>query len=435
MPLPIACVAALATQSRTSLTKLLTDLREHKSWAGLGGDLSIGPSLEQIVLTLDGTDRQILILSAAFAGPSVSQEALRTLTGLSANDFRERAERLQRLGVLHVLMPRSRRKSHSRLALVPAYRRALQTWLVDDTARLEIVNYYTKRLNRGDRLPGEELPGLLGAITDCAHNGWLTPLKPLAYAADRALAWLGWWAEWQHVLDLTRRAAQAGGDRALEAWAMHQLGSLLGASGDFERALHLLRSASNVRQALSDEDGTALSARNLQILEQLMPAPVKERPPERPAPPMSETPAPISAIPQEEMEEPAPRTGSRWAARLRKIGLAALATLIVVAIGAFALQFVLGGGDDGDQKAGLSVHWEFGAAWNALDNQTWTQQMSIIAEGGDGHYRYFVNGEPVEQTFAIVMPICDGTQGTIEVQSGDGLTAQVEYEFDSPFCR
>jgi hypothetical protein len=96
---------------------------------------------------------------------------------------------------------------------------------------------------------------------------------------------------------------------------------------------------------------------------------------------------------------------------------------------------VLGNGANGDQEAALSVHWEFGAAWNALDNQTWTQQMVVVAEGGDGNYRYFVNGEAVEQTFAIVMPICDGAQGTIEVQSGDGLTAQVEYEFDSPFCR
>ena len=70
------------------------------------------------------------------------------------------------------------------------------------------------------------------------------------------------------MLDLTRRAAQADGDRALEAWAMHQLGSLLGALGVFERALHLLRTALSVRQALGDEVGAALSAQNLQVLEQ-----------------------------------------------------------------------------------------------------------------------------------------------------------------------
>jgi len=427
MPLPITCVAAQAAQSQDSLTKLLTDLRERKFWAGPGGDLSIGPSLEQIVLSLDEVDRRIMTLIAAFYGPSASPEVLRALTNLSAADFRERTERLQRLGLLHILAPRSRRKSNQRLALAPAYRQAVRTWLVDDKTRLEIVNYYTTRLNRGDELPGDELPGLLGAIQDCASNGWLTPLKPLVRAADHGLAWLGWWAEWQHVLDLTRRAAQAGGDRALEAWAMHQMGSLLGALGVFERALHLLRSTLNMRQALGDEAGAALSAHNLQVLEQLLPAPVEQEPSATPHEPKTDETAP----PQQETDAPPPQTRVGWRVRLRRIVLATLAALVILTIGSFGLWYAL----RSDEEAELSAYWKFGDAWNALDNETWTQQIIIVAAGGDGDYVYSVKGQTVDEMFAILLPFCDGSQGMIQVQSGDGQTVQIEYEFDSPFCR
>ena len=82
----------------------------------------------------------------------------------------------------------------------------------------------------------------------------------------------------------------------------------------------------------------------------------------------------------------------------------------------------------------MSVLWEFVEARHALDNETWTQQISIVATGGDGEYSYFVNGQPVTEVFAVVLSICEGAWGTIEVQSGDGLTGQIEYEFKSPFC-
>jgi hypothetical protein len=83
----------------------------------------------------------------------------------------------------------------------------------------------------------------------------------------------------------------------------------------------------------------------------------------------------------------------------------------------------------------LSVSWEFGDAWNAFDNKTWTQQVIIIAEGSDGDYRYFAAGNPVGKMFEVTLPLCDGARGTIEVRSGDGQNAQVEYEFASPFCQ
>jgi hypothetical protein len=301
---------------------------------------------------------------------------------------------------------------------------------VEDVTRREIVNHYTSRLCQGEQLPGDELPNLLGAIEDCARNGWLEALKPLVRAADRSLAWLGWWAEWQHVLDLTRRAAQAGGDRALEAWAMHQLGAVLGALGAFERAHRMLRTALSMRQALDDEAGATVSARNLQVLDHLMPVPVEKPAPVRPSPePARAEPAPAA---QAESDEPPPSPDTKGTRSKLRWVLLALSALLV--IGTLGIQFMLRSDETGDEEPGLIVYWEFGDAWNSYDNTTWTQQIIIKVEGGDGDYRYFADGEPIEEMFEVTLPVCEGAQGTIEVQWGDSQTTQIEYEFDSPFC-
>jgi hypothetical protein len=111
-----------------------------------------------------------------------------------------------------------------------------------------------------------------------------------------------------------------------------------------------------------------------------------------------------------------------------------LVALAVLAAGALAAWRVWGD-DPGDDVPPLAVHWEFGDAWNAYDNETWTQQIRIVAEGGEGDYTYRVNGEPSSAMFEVTLPLCEGASGLIEAESDDGQTDQVDYAFDSPFCR
>jgi hypothetical protein len=424
------------------LTKLLADLQGRKTWAGPGADLSIGPALEQMVLFLDVPARQLLTLVAAFAGPSASSEALRSLMDVSEAEFQQHAQHLQQLGLLRgvgssqwIVTPSAQVQTAQRLALASAYHQTARTWLVDDAARLDIVNYYAKRLSQGDHLPGDELPGLLGAIEDCARNGWLDQLKPLTRAADRSLAELGWWAEWQHVLDLTRRTAQAEGDRALEIWSMHQLGSVQGTLGHFDRAVQLLRTALNMRQAQGDQVGAALTDHNLAMIESLMPKPIVVPTRESAAPAESQE-AAGEAVPvppdQEALGLPDPDTKRARGVRLRIVLLTAL---VMVLIGGLVLRFVFGVGTNGKAESGLTVFWEFGDAWNALDNATWTQQIEIRIEGDEGDYRYFVDGEPATRMFEVVRPLCEGAEGTVRVESDDGKSGEVPYAFDSPYCR
>lgn len=440
MPLSISCVASMASESKQSLSSLLADLQERKPWSGPGGDPSVGPTLEQIVLTLDSIDRQLLTLVAAFAAPSVSKAALRSLAGLSVADFQKHTEHLVKLGLLRsvpsvrgVFTPRSQAKSASRLSLSSAYYRTVRTWLVDDAERRQVVNYYSTWLSRGEHLPGEELRGLLGAIEDCAHNGWLDHLKPLVQAADCSLAKLRWWAEWQHILDLTRRVAQEGGDRALEAWAMHQLGTLLGSLSVFDRALRLLGSAVSIRQTLGDEAGAELSAHNRNLLEQLLPAARVEQTnqPAASSAPHQAQEEPPALESDEYVESPTLEAGraNRW-----KLRAALLAAAVVLALGTLALRYARGASDDNDRTPDMTVSWEFVEAWNAYDNQTWTQQIKIIVDGSDGDFSYYVNDEPAEEMFEVVLPLCDDARGIIRVESSTGQVAETDFAFNSPYC-
>jgi hypothetical protein len=80
------------------------------------------------------------------------------------------------------------------------------------------------------------------------------------------------WGAWGIVLERCLSAARATGDRAAEAWALHQLGSravCLGATGT---ARTLLRQAVTLRESLKDEDGAAASRRHLDFV--LAPVPV-----------------------------------------------------------------------------------------------------------------------------------------------------------------
>jgi hypothetical protein len=218
----------------------------------------------------------------------------------------------------------------------------------------------------------------------------------------------------------------------LEAWALHQLGSLLGSLGVFDRAFHMLETAESIRHALGDQDGADLSGNNLAALEQLAPTVI----PEAIEPPRTLAPTPTAPSESTQALEPSepPVQEPLRPSRLR-FRLALLAASVILAVGTVVLRFVIGVGDTANETPGLTVGWEFGDAWNALDHQTWTQQMRIVIEDGDGAYDYFLDDEPVGEVFEIVLPICEGAQGTIRVESADGGSASVDYEFDSPYCR
>lgn len=102
----------------------------------------------------------------------------------------------------------------------------------------------------------------------------------LVRAVERPLAQAARWEVWQQVLTAGRQAAQALGDRAAEAWMLHQLGTRSLCLGEHEAARTFLNQAAGIREDLGDSEGAAVTRHNLERI-----APPGGAPPPPPKPP------------------------------------------------------------------------------------------------------------------------------------------------------
>jgi hypothetical protein len=191
-----------------------------------------------------------------------------------------------------------------------------------------------------------------------------------------------------------------------------------------------------MREALSDTAGVEITSQNLNIIEGLAPVIPLEILPvatdldaEETGEEIDEPPPEFQRVTPEEDALPARVTRRRLVAMVAAIG-----ALVVLLAGAVAIVVVAGIGGNGNEGSHLSVSWEFGDAWNTLDNEQWTQQITIVVEDEIDDLTYTVNGEPSGAAFERVLSICDGDGGTIRAESSDGRSGTVVYEFESPYC-
>jgi hypothetical protein len=74
------------------------------------------------------------------------------------------------------------------------------------------------------------------------------------------------WQIWLDILNLILKAARALGDRKVEAWALHQLGSRAMCLGQAAQARELLTEALSIRKAIKDKAGLKVTQHNLNVL-------------------------------------------------------------------------------------------------------------------------------------------------------------------------
>lgn len=74
------------------------------------------------------------------------------------------------------------------------------------------------------------------------------------------------WGLWEQLLRLLAQAGVALGNRAIEAWTLHQLGSRALCLGNFQEARELLSRALHMRRAIGDRSGAAATRHNLRQL-------------------------------------------------------------------------------------------------------------------------------------------------------------------------
>jgi len=105
----------------------------------------------------------------------------------------------------------------------------------------------------------------------------------LGRGIEKALSMVKRWEAWLHVLEWILNAARALGNRSLQGWALHQLGTRELCLGNLEIAKETLTQALNIRHALGDKAAAAVTQHNLNLII-APPAPPRDTPRSGPKP-------------------------------------------------------------------------------------------------------------------------------------------------------
>lgn len=220
--------------------------------------------------------RQVMAALAALGGAPVHTEHLAALTGLT--DVAPTLKALQRRGLVQIHSPR--------YSLTGSLDTALQQ-VLDLTPWMErAAAHFTAWAEAQQQTPEqllEEADAILWMLKWAADTDRWTDVLRLGRALEGALAVGGRWAVWGQVLRWILQAGQALGDRAIEAWALHQIGTRSLCLGDSAAARTALTQALQLRETLGDHAGAETTEHNLSLLSDA-PSPPPEGPPEEPPP-------------------------------------------------------------------------------------------------------------------------------------------------------
>jgi energy-coupling factor transporter ATP-binding protein EcfA2 len=213
--------------------------------------------MKVIVQSLSESQRRIMTILAAAGNVLVPREHLAKISQAADID----AE-------MNFLAAHRLVQSHSpRYSLAGALRVSLeQIWDIAawDTA---IGNYLLEWLSQkpSDAMIEEAADMLVEAVKRAGEKQRWKEVERLGLGMERALILYKRWGDWLQVLRLVLQAARVLKDRAIEAWALHQMGSRALCLGLQADARSLLSQALQIRHALGDRAGAALTQHNLSV--------------------------------------------------------------------------------------------------------------------------------------------------------------------------
>lgn len=209
-----------------------------------------------VVERLTDRERRLLGLLAALAGTPVAPEHVAALARLPEAGTMLRG--LEEQGLLES----ERGGFRLRASLSPALVETLQPerWVQ------AVVTYFVGWAESHVGQPAlmlEQSPALLAALAAAEGMGVRDDVLRLVRSIEFAFALAARWGQWETVLRQGLRAAQALGDRAAAAWALHQLGTRAICLGDPQAAIAYLQQALELRRSIGDRPGEALTRHNL----------------------------------------------------------------------------------------------------------------------------------------------------------------------------
>jgi hypothetical protein len=216
-------------------------------------------------------ERQVLAALAALGDAPLHTEHLAALTGLA--DAAPVLEALQRRGLVEAHIPR-----YSLTGALGEYLQ--QVWDLTPWAE-RVLAYFTTWAEGHRSAPArllEEAAAILRTLEWATGAARWKEVLRLGWAVEGALALGRRWGAWAQVLQWGLEAARAMGDRAAEAWTLHQLGSRALCLGDAAAARTSLSQALRMREAIGDRAGAAVTRHNLNLLPGAPPSPPRKPP-------------------------------------------------------------------------------------------------------------------------------------------------------------
>ncbi len=255
-------------------------------------------------------EQRLLLALAALQGAPLDAEVLGEIAGVPhAADL---LHHLEKQGVVRHHSPRYTLAPN--LAAVLSKTRDLESW--QERAALVLLKWAVNhREDYGSLLV--HVPAFFVVLKWLtAHQRWSDVLR-LVHLLDVPLGLGGYWDAWQEVLQHGLEAARHLGDRAEEAWVLHQLGTRWLCLGEDDVAETYLRQALDIREGLGDVNGAAVTRHNLGFLS--------------PPPPLSGTP---------------PSAGSSGGGGFPLVVKVLVGLVVLVGLGGLGVLLFQGGGEE-----------------------------------------------------------------------------------------
>lgn len=234
-----------------------------------------GKSLQEVARYIPGAETREWILEQAVANLSDGAKSILALLAVFRNaplPAEHINQILQNAGLgplLKNLLNRGLVKAHSpsysltgNLASYLTRNWNLSQW--NDAALRHFANWTAGSPSNEQILDSAE--ALMATLENAAAlNRWQDVLQ-IGVAIEPSFVIGRRWGVWERLLRLLTRAGQALGERAIEAWVLHQLGSRALCLGNLQEAKVLLSRALEIRRAIGDHSGASATQSNLSHL-------------------------------------------------------------------------------------------------------------------------------------------------------------------------
>ena len=248
-PLQLQQAAALVSTLGYELAELADELAAGAAPEDLG---------QLLLATLDDEQQRILEVLTALGGATLPADQLADLA-----DVPEAGPVIASLMQLGLVQAHSPRYSVTNVVEPPAPTASSAS--IDEAARAHMTAWVEAR-SRDPQAVVREIQAILAILRAASRDQAWSDVLRLGRAAEGPLLLACRWGAWREVLEHELVAARRLGDRAAEAWALHQMGSRSLCLGDRSDAWTQLTSALRIREQLGDGDGAAATRHNLDLL-------------------------------------------------------------------------------------------------------------------------------------------------------------------------